>query len=51
MKWLTYIQLFADTNGITTTQLYTWNTVLGSNGENCGNSFWADEYYCISVSS
>lgn len=42
---------FATNNGITPTQLYTWNPVLGSNGENCGSSFWADEYYCVGVSS
>lgn len=42
---------FANANGITTTQLYQWNTVLGPNGENCGSSFWAGEYYCVGVSS
>lgn len=42
---------FATNNGITPAQLYTWNPVLGSNGDNCGSSFWADEYYCVGVSS
>ncbi|OBT52616.1 hypothetical protein VE04_06030 [Pseudogymnoascus sp. 24MN13] len=42
-----YCSLFADNNSITTAQLYTWNPVLGSNGENCGSSFWANEYYCV----
>ena len=45
-----YCSLFASDNGITTTELYTWNTVLGANGENCGSSFLADEYYCVSIS-
>ncbi|KAI0418525.1 carbohydrate-binding module family 50 protein [Xylaria grammica] len=40
---------FAAANGITTAQLYAWNTVLGPNGENCGTLFWADEYYCVGV--
>ncbi|KAK4210757.1 carbohydrate-binding module family 50 protein [Rhypophila decipiens] len=38
---------FASRVGITTAQLYAWNTVLGANGENCASSFWADEYYCV----
>ncbi|OBT78531.1 hypothetical protein VF21_01031 [Pseudogymnoascus sp. 05NY08] len=46
-----YCSLFADNNSITTAQLYTWNSVLGPNGENCGTSFWANEYYCAGVSS
>ncbi|KAK8137866.1 lysM domain-containing protein [Apiospora sp. TS-2023a] len=41
---------FASRNGITTTQLYSWNTVLGPKGENCQTSFWAQEYYCVGVS-
>ncbi|KAF2649567.1 carbohydrate-binding module family 50 protein [Lophiostoma macrostomum CBS 122681] len=41
---------FATQNGITPTQLYQWNTVLGPNGENCGTQFWGDEYYCVGVS-
>lgn len=40
---------FASANSITTAQLYAWNPVLGTNGENCATSFWADEYYCVSV--
>lgn len=42
---------FAQDNGISVSNLYAWNTVLGPNGENCGGSFWAHEYYCIGVSS
>ncbi|KAK3692974.1 hypothetical protein B0T22DRAFT_532340 [Podospora appendiculata] len=38
---------FAVANGITPAQLYTWNTVLGTNGANCGTLFWANEYYCV----
>jgi LysM repeat protein len=42
---------FAQRNGITDANLYAWNTVLGTNGANCGTSLWAQEYYCIGVSS
>lgn len=42
---------FASRFGITTGQLYSWNTVLGANGENCASSFWGDEYYCVGVSA
>ncbi|KAF2147915.1 carbohydrate-binding module family 18 protein [Myriangium duriaei CBS 260.36] len=41
---------FAAKEGITTAQLYAWNPVLGSNGENCLSSFWAKEYYCVHAS-
>ncbi|ORY64855.1 uncharacterized protein BCR38DRAFT_431162 [Pseudomassariella vexata] len=40
---------FADLNGITLAELYAWNTLLGSTGENCGSSFWAGYWYCIGV--
>ncbi|KAH9221800.1 hypothetical protein DL95DRAFT_381567 [Leptodontidium sp. 2 PMI_412] len=42
---------FAAAEGITAAQLYAWNSVLGANGENCGSSLWANEYYCVGVSS
>ncbi|KAI0124099.1 hypothetical protein BJ170DRAFT_697065 [Xylariales sp. AK1849] len=42
--------VFASRNSITTTQLYTWNMVLGANGENCASSLWAQEYYCVGAS-
>lgn len=42
---------FAVAQGITPANLYTWNTALGANGENCGSSFWFGEYYCVGVSS
>lgn len=42
---------FATRNKITDAQLYAWNTVLGANGANCGTLLWADEYYCIGVST
>ncbi|KAH0366144.1 hypothetical protein KCU65_g5538, partial [Aureobasidium melanogenum] len=42
---------FATQQGITQAQLYTWNPVLGTNGVNCGTAFWAQEYYCVGVSS
>lgn len=41
---------FATANGITPAQLYSWNSVLGANGANCGSSFWANEWYCVGVS-
>lgn len=41
---------FAAANNITTSQLYTWNTVLGPNGENCGTMLWSKEWYCVGVS-
>ncbi|OBT81385.1 hypothetical protein VE02_10161 [Pseudogymnoascus sp. 03VT05] len=44
-----YCSLFASNNGITEAELYAWNTVLGTDGANCGTSFWAEEYYCIGV--
>lgn len=40
---------FAQEYSITTAQLYTWNPVLGSNGENCDTQFWAGEGYCVGV--
>jgi LysM repeat protein len=42
---------FATRNGITTAQLYAWNAVLGSSGQNCASSLWAGDYYCVGVSS
>lgn len=45
----TYCSLFASDNGITTAQLYAWNSVLGTNGENCGTAFFAGYYYCVGV--
>ncbi len=42
---------FASNNGITPAQLYAWNSVLGANGAYCASSFWAEEYYCVGVSS
>lgn len=44
-----YCYKFASDNGITTDQLYEWNTVLGSGGANCQTQFQAGEYYCIGV--
>lgn len=40
---------FAALNCIQTSDLFSWNSVLGKNGENCGTLFWAQEYYCIAV--
>ena len=41
---------FATSNGISTTDLYSWNSVLGSLGANCNTQFWGGYYYCIGVS-
>ncbi|KGO39886.1 hypothetical protein PEX1_067310 [Penicillium expansum] len=38
---------FATKNGITATELYSWNPVLGAGGANCNSDFWANEYYCV----
>ncbi|KAF2856399.1 carbohydrate-binding module family 50 protein [Plenodomus tracheiphilus IPT5] len=43
-----YCYLFAERNGITTTQLYAWNRVL-ENGDACGSSFWKDYWYCVGI--
>lgn len=40
---------FADRYGIALQDLYRWNTVLGSNGENCGSLFWSGYNYCVDV--
>ncbi|KAL8902634.1 MAG: hypothetical protein Q9207_004516 [Kuettlingeria erythrocarpa] len=45
-----YCSLFATRNGITTTNLYTWNSVLRSDGSGCDTQFWAGYYYCVGVS-
>lgn len=46
-----YCSNFASDNGITTAQLYAWNTILGPNGENCNTQFQAGVDYCVGVSS
>jgi chitinase len=38
---------FAARIGVSTAQLYAWNSVLGPNGENCGTKFVGDTYYCV----
>jgi chitinase len=43
--------VFANRAGITTAQLYAWNTVLGNNGQNCAGQFWGNTYYCVGVRS
>ena len=42
--------VFSNRVGITTSQLYAWNSVLGDNGQNCASSFWGDTFYCVGVS-
>ncbi|RKU41544.1 hypothetical protein DL546_001268 [Coniochaeta pulveracea] len=43
--------VFASRNSISLDQLYAWNAVLGTTGQNCGSSLWAGEYYCVGVSA
>ncbi|TFK66093.1 hypothetical protein BDN72DRAFT_889204 [Pluteus cervinus] len=45
-----YCYLFAEKNNISTTDLYAWNAVLGSDGSGCATSFWAGYHYCVGVS-
>ncbi|KAI8631442.1 hypothetical protein F5Y19DRAFT_473115 [Xylariaceae sp. FL1651] len=40
---------FATAHGITPALLYSWNPVLGANGENCGTAFFAGDYYCVGI--
>ncbi|KAI5244029.1 hypothetical protein E4T43_03970 [Aureobasidium subglaciale] len=44
-----YCYVFASNNNITTDELYTWNSILGTNGANCATTFQAGDYYCIGV--
>ena len=41
---------FAQEHGVTTADLYTWNTVLGSNGANCNDELFVGYFYCTGVS-
>ena len=43
--------VFAARNSISEAQLYAWNSVLGSTGQNCQTLLWAQEYYCIGISA
>lgn len=42
---------FATDEGITTTELYAWNQVLGANGVNCNTAFFAGFFYCIGIAT
>lgn len=42
---------FADRHNLPYEQFYAWNTVLGTNGQNCGGSFWGTYWYCIGVAA
>ncbi|KAK7969964.1 Peptidoglycan-binding Lysin subgroup [Apiospora saccharicola] len=42
---------FAARSSISNAQLYAWNAALGSSGQNCGSSLWADEWYCVGISA
>lgn len=46
-----YCYAFAENNGITTDELYEWNTILGDDGADCSSEFWSGYYYCVGVSS
>lgn len=45
-----WCSLFAERNGISSTQLYAWNAAL-DNGNGCGTSFWKDYWYCVGVAT
>ncbi|KAK2015703.1 LysM domain-containing protein [Colletotrichum eremochloae] len=40
---------FIERNGLVAADFYKWNSVLGTNGQNCGSSFWGTYWYCIGV--
>lgn len=42
---------FAARNMISNAQLYAWNAVLGSTGQNCQTMLWAKEWYCVGISA
>jgi hypothetical protein len=42
-----YCSKFASDHGITTAQLYAWNPILGSTGQNCNTEFFAGYDYCV----
>ncbi|KAH6653368.1 hypothetical protein BKA67DRAFT_593299 [Truncatella angustata] len=44
-----WCSLFAERYALAYADFYSWNSVLGSNGENCRGSFWATYWYCIGV--
>ncbi|KAL9004719.1 MAG: hypothetical protein Q9188_002471 [Gyalolechia gomerana] len=46
-----YCSKFAQDNNITPDQLYTWNAVLGSGGNNCDTQFFLGYYYCVAAPS
>lgn len=39
----------ADRNDVSLQQLYTWNTLLGSDGAGCATNLWATYWYCVGV--
>jgi len=43
--------VFASRNMITDAQLYAWNNILGTAGQNCASLLWVDEYYCVGISA
>jgi hypothetical protein len=45
-----YCDEFAAANGITDTELYEWNAILGVNGADCSAEMWAGYWYCVGVS-
>jgi LysM repeat protein len=42
-----YCSKFASDNSISTTELYEWNPILGSDGSQCNTEFQANTYYCV----
>lgn len=41
--------VFASRNSISNAQLYAWNGVLGSTGQNCRTALFAQEWYCVGI--
>ncbi|KAI1448974.1 carbohydrate-binding module family 50 protein [Annulohypoxylon stygium] len=40
---------FAERNNVSLQQLYTWNTLLKSDGSGCASNLWGGYWYCVGV--
>ncbi|KAF2226561.1 hypothetical protein BDZ85DRAFT_246993 [Elsinoe ampelina] len=45
-----FCEAFSNRIGISLPQLYAWNSILGTRGENCARNFLPETYYCTGVS-
>lgn len=45
-----YCSKFAQDNGVSADQLYTWNVALGNGGSGCDKQFWTGYWYCVGAS-